>query len=187
MNLSREQFVAESTPTGQDTVYDVVILGGGSGGYAAALRSALLDQSVLLIEGGKLGGTCLHNGCIPTKALLHAAEVADAARDSSQFGVNSTFESVDMVGVHKYKDGVVGRLFNGIKGLVKARGITLVEGWGKLVSPNTIEVNGAQYRGKNGVLATGAYARSLPGLELGGRVTTSDEGLTLDCVPHAAI
>lgn len=179
--------MAESTPAGQDTVYDVVILGGGSGGYATALRSAQLGKSVVLIEAGKLGGTCLHNGCIPTKALLHAAEVADAARDSSQFGVNSTFESVDMAGVHKYKDGVVGRLFNGIKGLVKARGITLVEGWGKLVSSDTIEVNGTQYRGKNIVLATGSYARSLPGLEIGGRVITSDEGLTLDYVPKNAI
>ncbi|HLR56058.1 MAG TPA: FAD-dependent oxidoreductase, partial [Actinomycetales bacterium] len=159
--------MAESTPTGQDTVYDVVILGGGSGGYAAALRSALLDQSVLLIEGGKLGGTCLHNGCIPTKALLHAAEVADAARDSSQFGVNSTLESIDMGGVHKYKEGVVGRLFNGLKSLVKARGITMVEGWGKLVAADTVEVDGTRYRGKNIVLATGSYARSLPGLEIG--------------------
>src|SRR5690625_5638284 len=77
MRLSREQFVAESTPAGQDTVYDVVILGGGSGGYATALRSAQLGKSVVLIEAGKLGGTCLHNGCIPTKALLHAAEVAE--------------------------------------------------------------------------------------------------------------
>ncbi len=179
--------MAESTPTGQDTVYDVVILGGGSGGYAAALRSALLDQSVLLIEGGKLGGTCLHNGCIPTKALLHAAEVADAARDSSQFGVNSTLESIDMGGVHKYKEGVVGRLFNGLKGLVKARGITMVEGWGKLVAADTVEVDGTRYRGKNIVLATGSYARSLPGLEIGGRVITSDEALTLDHVPENAI
>src|SRR5690625_1556661 len=92
-----------------------------------------------------------------------------------------------MAGVHKYKDGVVGRLFNGIKGLVKARGITLVEGWGKLVSSDTIEVNGTQYRGKNIVLATGSYARSLPGLEIGGRVITSDEGLQLDTVPKSAI
>ncbi|HLS03741.1 MAG TPA: dihydrolipoyl dehydrogenase [Actinomycetales bacterium] len=181
--------MAESTPAGhtQDTVYDVLILGGGSGGYAAALRSAQLGQSVLLVEAGKLGGTCLHNGCIPTKALLHAAEVADAARDSSQFGVNSTFESIDMAGVHKYKDGVVGRLFSGLKGLIKARGITVVEGWGKLVATDTVEVNGEQYKAKNIVLATGSYARSLPGLEIGGRVITSDEGLVLDYVPQNAI
>src|SRR5690625_6182054 len=106
-----------------------------------------MGKSVVLIEAGKLAGTCLHNGCIATNALLHAGEVADAARDSSQFGVNSTFVSVDMAGVHKYKDGVVGRLFNGIKGLVKARGITRVEGGGKLVSSGTIDVNGTRYRG----------------------------------------
>src|SRR5690625_6907924 len=128
MRLSRETFVAESTPSGEDTVAGVVILGGGSGCYATALRSAQLGKSVVLIEAGKLGGTCLHNGCIPTKALLHAAEVADAARDSSQFGVNSTFESVDMAGVRKYEDGVVGRLVDRIKGLVEARGIDVGEG-----------------------------------------------------------
>jgi len=179
--------VAESTPAGQDTVYDVVVLGGGSGGYAAALRSAQLGQSVLLIEAGKLGGTCLHNGCIPTKALLHAAEVADAARDSENFGIHASFNGVDMAGVHKYKDGVINRMFSGLKGLIKARGITVVEGWGKLTSRNTVEVDGAQYQGKNIVLATGSYARSLPGLDIGGRIITSDQGLVMDTVPEKAI
>lgn len=179
--------MAESTPAGQDTVYDVVVLGGGSGGYAAALRSAQLGQSVLLIEAGKLGGTCLHNGCIPTKALLHAAEVADAARDSENFGIHASFNGVDMAGVHKYKDGVINRMFSGLKGLIKARGITVVEGWGKLTSRNTVEVDGAQYQGKNIVLATGSYARSLPGLDIGGRIITSDQGLVMDTVPEKAI
>src|SRR5690349_22396361 len=86
------------------TVFDVVILGGGSGGYAAALRSAELGKSVALIEKDKVGGTCLHRGCIPTKALLHAGEIADGARESAQFGVNATFDGIDMAGVHKYKD-----------------------------------------------------------------------------------
>lgn len=179
--------MAESTPAGQDTVYDVVVLGGGSGGYAAALRSAQLGQSVLLIEADKLGGTCLHNGCIPTKALLHAAEVADAARDSENFGVHASFNGVDMAGVHKYKDGVVNRMFSGLKGLIKARGITVVEGWGKLTSPNTVEVDGTNYQGKNIVLATGSYARSLPGLDINGRIITSDQGLVMDSVPENAI
>src|SRR5690625_1996978 len=187
MRLSREQFVAESTPAGQDTVYDVVILGGGSGGYATALRSAQLGKSVVLIEAGKLGGTCLHNGCIPTKALLHAAEVADAARDSENFGIHASFNGVDMAGVHKYKDGVINRMFSGLKGLIKARGITVVEGWGKLTSRNTVEVDGAQYQGKNIVLATGSYARSLPGLDIGGRIITSDQGLVMDTVTEKAI
>src|SRR5512142_2233142 len=85
---------------------DLVILGAGSGGYACALRAAELGLSVIMVERDKVGGTCLHRGCIPTKALLHAAEVADAARHGEQFGVKTTFESVDMSGVNRYKDGV---------------------------------------------------------------------------------
>ena len=80
--------------------YDVVILGGGSGGYACALRASQLGLSVVLIEADKVGGTCLHRGCIPTKALLHASEVADSARHSSEFGINATFNGVDMTGVN---------------------------------------------------------------------------------------
>jgi dihydrolipoamide dehydrogenase len=106
---------------------DIVILGGGSGGYAAALRAAELGKSVVLIEKDKVGGTCLHRGCIPTKALLHAGEVADSARESSQFGVNASFEGIDMAGVHKYKDGVVSKNWKGLQGLIRSRGITIVE------------------------------------------------------------
>src|SRR6202046_1689417 len=90
--------------------YDIVILGGGSGGYACALRAAELGKRVALIEKGKVGGTCLHRGCIPTKALLHAAELADHARDSASFGVKTTLEGVDMAGVNAYKNKVVTRL-----------------------------------------------------------------------------
>src|SRR6188508_188704 len=118
-------------PADADTPYDVVVLGGGSGGYACALRSAELGLSVALVEKGKLGGTCLHMGCISTKALLHAAEVADTAREGEQFGVKTTFESVDMSGVNRYKDGVVGRLYKGLQGLVKSRQIDYVEGEGR--------------------------------------------------------
>ena len=110
--------------------FDVLILGAGSGGYACALRAAQLGLSVGLVEKGNLGGTCLHVGCIPTKALLHAAEVADAARESEQFGVRATLEGIDMAGVNAYKDGVVARLFKGLTGLIKARGITVIEGDG---------------------------------------------------------
>ena len=131
------------------TSYDLVILGGGSGGYAAALRAAELGLTVALIEKDKLGGTCLHRGCIPTKALLHAAEVADDAREESEkFGIRSTFEGIDMPGVNTYKDGVVGRLYKGLQGLVKSRGDHLVEGAGRLVAPNTVEVAGQRYDGE---------------------------------------
>ena len=166
---------------------DLVILGGGSGGYACALRAAELGKSVILIDKDKLGGTCLHRGCIPTKALLHAAEVADSARESEAFGVNATLGGIDMPKVNEYRDGVVGRLYKGLQGLVKSRNVTFVEGVGRLVSPNTVEVNGEKYTGTNVVLATGSYAKSLPGLEIGGRIMTSDQALNLDYVPASVI
>ncbi|MFM9136203.1 MAG: dihydrolipoyl dehydrogenase, partial [bacterium] len=167
--------------------FDLVILGGGSGGYACALRASQLGQSVALIEKGRLGGTCLHRGCIPTKALLHAAEVADATRDSEDFGVRAAFEGIDMKKVNDYRDGVVGRLYKGLQGLVKSRNVTFVEGEGRLTSPNTVTVDGTPYTGKNVVLATGSYARTIPGLEIGGRIMTSDQALTLDYVPERVI
>ncbi|HZI97017.1 MAG TPA: dihydrolipoyl dehydrogenase [Actinomycetales bacterium] len=169
------------------SVFDVVILGGGSGGYAAAFRAAELGLSVALVERDKLGGTCLHRGCIPTKALLHAAEVADTARESEKFGVKASLDGVDMSAVNGYKDGVVGRLYKGLQGLVKAHKVTLVEGEGKLVATDTVEVGGQRYQGRNVVLATGSYARSLPGLDIGGRVVTSDEALTMDWVPDKVV
>jgi dihydrolipoamide dehydrogenase len=167
--------------------HDVVILGGGSGGYAAALRAAELGLSVALVERDKLGGTCLHRGCIPTKALLHAAEVADATRESAQFGVRASFEAIDMAGVNNYKDGVVGRLYKGLQGLVSSRSITYVAAEGRLVGPRTVAAGDQQLTGRNVVLATGSYARSLPGLEIGGRVITSDQALELDHVPDRVV
>ena len=168
--------------------FDLVVLGGGSGGYAAALRGAQLGLTVALIEADKLGGTCLHRGCIPTKALLHAGEIADGARDASHFGVNATFNSIDMSGVNAYKDGVITKLHKGLQGLVKSRNITFVEGYGKLISKDTIEVNGTRYTGKNVLLATGSYARTLPGLDIDGkRVITSDQAMKMEYVPKSVI
>jgi dihydrolipoamide dehydrogenase len=168
--------------------FDLVILGGGSGGYACALRAAQLGKTVALIESGKLGGTCLHRGCIPTKALLHSGEIADSAREASAFGVNAQFLSMDMVAVNAYKDGVISKLHKGLQGLVKSRNITFVEGHGRLVAKDTVEVNGERYTGTNVVLATGSYAKSLPGLEIDGvRVMTSDHATSLDYVPKSVI
>jgi dihydrolipoamide dehydrogenase len=176
------------TPTSSGTTYDLVILGGGSGGYAAGLRAATLGLSVALVEKDKVGGTCLHRGCIPTKALLHAAEVADSAREGEQFGVRTTLEGVDMGGVNKYKDGVVDRLFKGLQGQLKSRGITVIEGEGRLTSPTTVQVSDTTYTGRNVILASGSYSRSLPGLELdGSRVIASEHALTLDRVPESAV
>ena len=168
--------------------FDLVILGGGSGGYACALRAAQLGKNVALIESGKLGGTCLHRGCIPTKALLHSGEIADSAREASTFGVNAQFLSMDMVAVNAYKDGVITKLHKGLQGLVKSRNITFVEGHGRLVAKDTVEVNGEHYTGTNVVLATGSYAKSLPGLEIDGvRVMTSDHATNLTYVPKSVI
>jgi dihydrolipoamide dehydrogenase len=175
--------VSDPNPT-----VDVVILGGGSGGYATALRAAELDLSVVLIEKDKLGGTCLHRGCIPTKALLHAGEVADTAREADQFGVQASFTGIDMKAVNSYKDAVVNRLYKGLQGLVKSRKINYVEGEGRLVAPDTVEVPGQRYTGRNVVLATGSYAKSLPGLDIDGeRIITSDHALMLDAVPASAV
>jgi dihydrolipoamide dehydrogenase len=168
--------------------FDLLILGGGSGGYAAALRGAQLGLSVGLIEQDKVGGTCLHKGCIPTKALLHAGEVADSTRDAAHFGVNATLNSIDIAGVNTYKDGVIAGLYKGLQGLIKSRNVTYIEGTGKLVNQNTIEVNGTQYTGKNIVLATGSYAKTIPGLDIDGvRVITSDHGTKMDYIPKSAI
>lgn len=178
-------------PTQQE--FDILILGAGSGGYAAALRAVQLGFTVGLVEKGKLGGTCLHNGCIPTKALLHSAELADHARDSAKYGVNVELQSIDIAAVNAYKDGIIAGKYKGLQGLIKSKkGLTVIEGEGKLSSQNTVTVTDAEgkataYTGKNIVLTSGSYSRSLPGLEIGGRVITSDGALNLDRIPKSAI
>ena len=168
--------------------FDLVILGGGSGGYAAALRGSQLGLSVALIEEGKLGGTCLHRGCIPTKALLHAGEIAESAKHAAEYGVKAEFISMDMLAVNAYKDGVVARLHKGLQGLVKSRNVTFIEGHGKLIAKNTVEVNGEKYLGKNVILATGSYPKTLPGLEIDGTtIITSEQAINLDRVPKSVI
>ncbi len=171
-----------------DNQCDLVVLGGGSGGYAAALRAAELGRSVVLVEKDKVGGTCLHRGCIPTKALLHAGEIADQARESAAFGVKTTFDGMDMPGVHKYKDSVIGKNHKGLTGLIKGRGIKIVTGEGRLTGPTTVQVGDDSFTGTNVVLATGSYSRTLPGLDLDGdRVMASEHALELDRVPATAI
>ena len=170
-----------------EQTFDLVVLGAGSGGYAAALRAAQLGMSVGLIEKDKLGGTCLHVGCIPTKALLHSAEVADVTRESAKYGVTSQFGGIDMAAVTAYRREVVTSKFKGLTGLVKHRGITVIEGMGKLTSPTTVQVGDQTITGKSIVLASGSYARSLPGLEIGGRVITSEQAIELDYVPKHVV
>ncbi|GAA5027073.1 dihydrolipoyl dehydrogenase [Microbacterium fluvii] len=167
--------------------FDLVVLGGGSGGYAAALRAAELGQSVALIEKDKVGGTCLHRGCIPTKALLHAAEVAESAKDAARYGVRASFDGIDLPAVSAYREGIVAKKFKGLEGLVKARGITVVAGAGRLEAGPAVRVGDDLYVGTDVVLATGSYSRTLPGLEIGGRVITSDQALALDELPSRVV
>ncbi|WP_198679145.1 dihydrolipoyl dehydrogenase [Thermomonospora amylolytica] len=168
--------------------FDIVVLGGGSGGYACALRAAELGMSVALIERDTLGGTCLNRGCIPTKALLHAAEVADTAREAAAFGVKATYEGVDVPGVQAYKDKVVSTTVKGLTGLIKSKGITIVQGEGRLAGPTAVRVGDEVYEGRHIVLATGSRPRSLPGLDIDGeRVISSDHALRLDRVPASVV
>ena len=169
-----------------DTVYDMVILGAGSGGYAAALRGAQLSLKVALIEADKVGGTCLHRGCVPTKAILHSAETAKTVREAAAVGVRAAFEGIDMPAVQKYKNGVVARMYKGLQGLVSSRGIEVISGWGRLVAKDVVEVNGRRYRGRNIVLASGSFSKTI-GQEISGPVMTSEQALELDHVPTSAI
>ena len=168
--------------------YDLVVLGGGSGGYACALRAAELGRRVALIEKEKVGGTCLHRGCIPTKALLHAAETADHARNSASVGVKTTFEGIDVPGVLSYKNSVVDRLWKGLQSTIASRKIDTIEGPGRLESPTRVRVGDTVYEAEHVVLATGSQPKSLPGLEIDGeRVINSDHALVLDRVPGSVV
>jgi dihydrolipoamide dehydrogenase len=168
--------------------YDIVVLGGGSGGYACALRAAELGKRVALIEQDKVGGTCLHKGCIPTKALLHSAEIADQARESEAFGVRASFEGIDISGVQAYKNKVVDRLWKGLQSTIASRKIDTIEGYGKLVSPTQVRVGDTVYEAEHIVLATGSVPRSLPGLDIDGeQVISSDDALGYGRVPSSVV
>jgi len=166
---------------------DVVILGGGSAGYACALRADQLGLSVALVEADKLGGTCLHRGCIPTKALLHTAEVADLVRDSARVGVSSMFAGVDAAAALHYQRTVVAGLYSGLRGLLKRPGIEIIHGRGHLGGPSTVQVADRLITGTSVVLATGASPRAIPGVDVGPRILTSDTALTLDRVPESVV
>jgi dihydrolipoamide dehydrogenase len=167
--------------------FDVVVLGGGSGGYAAALRAAELGKSVALIEKDRLGGTCLHRGCIPTKALLHTAEIADHVREAASVGVDATLTGIDPARTAAYREGIVAKKYKGLQALVAGRGITVVAGEGRLGADRTVTVGDDVYQGADVVLATGSYTRTIPGIEVGGRVLTSETALELDVIPTSVV
>lgn len=168
--------------------YDVAILGGGNGGYAAALRAAQLGKKVALVEKNKVGGTCLHVGCIPTKAMLHSADVFEEIRSAGSFGIVASEPEVDWPKVLEFKDSVVDRLHKGLQGVIKGRKVETIEGEGKLVAKDTIRVGDADIKASSIVLATGSYARSLPFIEIDGeRFITSDHALKLDKIPSSMV
>lgn len=166
---------------------DVVVLGGGSAGYAAALRAAELGRSVVIVERDRLGGTCLHRGCVPTKALLHVAEVADTVAGAADLGVKAQLDGIDTDAMHDFRRGIVEAKHKGLKGLIAARGITVIHGEGRLDGPGRVVVDSDLIEAPNVVLATGARTRDLPGVEFGDRVLSSDTALELAEVPGHVI
>jgi len=165
--------------------FDLVVLGAGTGGYSAALRAASLGKTVAIVERDVVGGTCLHRGCIPTKALLHSAEVLETVRSASSFGVTAGETTYDWSGVQEHKKKVVQKMHAGLEGLIKHRKIEVVTGEGTLTGPGTVAVGGRTITGADVVVATGSAPKRIPGLE-GDRVITSDEALTVG-VPKSAV
>jgi dihydrolipoamide dehydrogenase len=171
--------------------YDLVILGGGTGGYSAALRGAGLGLKVALVEKDKVGGTCLHRGCIPTKALLHAGELADGVREAAErWGMKAAIESIDYAATVANREDIVTRNFKGLESHLKKEKVEIVRGAGRVTGPRQVEVSGAgQVSAERAlVLASGSVPKSLPGLEIDGRrVITSDDALALDYLPKSVI
>jgi dihydrolipoamide dehydrogenase len=167
--------------------FDLVILGGGMGGYPAAIRASQLGMKVALVEADKLGGTCLHVGCIPTKALLESSELYHRVHArGAEFGVNADNVRFDYERIATRRDGVVNQLFKGVQFLMKKNKVEVVAGRGKLRDRNTVDVDGQQLRAKNLIVATGSGVKSLPGIEFDGRYIVSSDNATLaDTVPES--
>lgn len=173
--------------------FDLVILGGGNAGYSAAFRAVALGLSVAMVEKDKVGGTCLHRGCIPTKALLHAADLVDEIGHAGDFGILVQEPDVDWGKVLTFKDSVVGRMYKGLSGLVKKKKIELVEGDGRLQDNQTVVASTKDgdrtlTATKGVVLAPGSYPRDLPFIKADGdKVHNSNHGLTADDVPSSVV
>ena len=171
---------------------DVVVLGGGTGGYSVALRAAQLGLDVILIERAKVGGTCLHWGCIPTKAILQTAEVAEHAQDAADFGVNVDYHGIEVAALNAHKDGVVDKMWKGLQGALKQRGVETIIGDGTMVDSHTVQVTTEDgertVSAPAMVIATGSTPRELPFAPFDGeRIISSDHALHLDELPGSAV
>jgi dihydrolipoamide dehydrogenase len=167
--------------------YDIVVVGAGTAGYSTALRAAQLGKRVVIVErDDRLGGTCLLRGCIPTKALLQSAAVMDTVNRAEEWGIKASGDP-DWSAVRAFEDTIVDKLVRGITGLIKQRGITVVQGTARLVPGPAVEVDGERLDAADVVIATGSRPRLLPGVELTERVITSDQALFLDRIPASAV
>jgi len=167
--------------------FDVAILGGGMGGYPAAIRASQLGLRVALVEGGKLGGTCLHIGCIPTKALLESSELYHrVAARGAEFGLKAEVVGYDYPAIAARRDAVVGQLYKGVQYLMKKNKIEVVQARGRIRDRNTIEADGKLVKAKNLIVATGSTVKTLPGIALDGEyIVSSDNAVLATSVPES--